>query len=80
MITSKQTRCNRWCWAYISRYPHVTTRELIGATTDYSALEVDRAVLALSTLGYIEGGIQRGVERGWVAAVPFVVSAPAWAR
>ena len=77
MITSKQTRCNRWCWAYISRYPHVTTRELMGATTDYSALEVERAVLALSTLGYIEGDSQR---RGWVAAVPFVVEAPAWAR
>jgi hypothetical protein len=77
MITSKQTRCNRWCWAYISRYPHVTTRELMGATTDYSAIEVERAVLALSRLGYIEGDSQR---RGWVAAVPFVVSAPAWAR
>jgi len=77
MITSKQTRCNRWAWAYISRYPHVTTRELVGATTDYSALEVERAVLALSTLGYIEGDSQR---RGWVAAVPFVVEAPAWAR
>ena len=76
MITSKQTRCNRFCWAYISRYPHVTTRELMGATTDYSALEVERAVLALSTLGYIEGTTLRG----WVAAVPFVVEAPAWAR
>ena len=77
MITSKQTRCNRWCWAYISRYPHVTTRELTGATTDYSALEVERATLALSRLGYIEGDSQR---RGWVASVPFVVEAPAWAR
>ena len=77
MITSKQTRCNRWCWAYISRYPHVTTRELMGATTDYSALEVERAVLALSTLGYICADSQ---ERGWVAAVPFVIEAPAWAR
>ena len=78
MITSKQTRCNRWCWAYISRYPHVTTRELMGATTDYSAIEVERAVLALSRLGYITD--DTGMKRGWVAAVPFVVEAPAWAR
>jgi len=76
MITSKQTRCNRWCWAYISRYPHVTTRELAGATTDYGDIEVRRATLALMRLGYIEGTTLRG----WVAAVPFVVEAPAWAR
>lgn len=77
MITSKQTRCNRWVSAYIGRYPHVTTSELAGATADYSAREIHNAIFALSRLGYISEDSQA---RGWVAAVPFVVEAPAWAR
>lgn len=79
MITSKQTRCNHWCWAYISRYPHITTALLAGATSDYSAAEVDSAVMVLSSLDFISQSIGMNGP-GWVAAVRFVVVVPEWAR
>lgn len=79
MITSKHARCQRFCWAYISKYPHVLTSELVGSTTDYGEHEVYAALLALERLGYVARDPGQ-IARGWVALVPFVVSVPAWAK
>lgn len=79
-ITSKHTRCCRWTWGAITRYPHMLTREIVGMQTDYSEAEIKRALDDLARNGYVckeEHGA--GVPRGWVALVPFVVVAPAWA-
>lgn len=72
----KQVRCNRWVWGYISRYAYLREHEIAGATTDYTAAEVGRAIVALVHLGYIQEDAQR---HGYVALVPFVVQAPVWA-
>ena len=79
MITSKHTRCCRWCWAYISKYAHVTAREIICSQTDYTMLEINCALADLEAGGHIAlETAGAGVPRGYVALVPFVVSAPAW--
>ncbi len=79
MITSKATRCQRWCWAWVTRFPHSLASEI--PALDYTTEEITRALGALCTLGYIElewGGV-RGA-RGYVARVPFVVEAPPWSK
>lgn len=76
MITSKTTRCQRWTWAYITRYPGIATRSLQGATVDYSEHEIGQALVALARLGYVEQDCQRL----WQPVVPFVVVVPAWVK
>ncbi len=68
MITSKQERCNRWAWAYLTKRPHALTREIAGATADYTEIEVTRALEALTGLGYVERDMASG-GRGWVAVI-----------
>lgn len=66
MITSKQERCNRWVWQYLTKRPHALTREIVGATTDYTEIEVTRAIEALVCLGYVARDVSTG-GRGWVS-------------
>lgn len=72
MITSKATRCQRWTWAYVSRFPGVTTTQI--CSIDYDQAEIGVALRALCLLGYVE---QDG-QRLWRAVVPFVVEGPRW--
>lgn len=76
MITSKHTRCCRFCWAKITKYPYSTALQLTGEQTDYSEHEIRRAIVELQMRGYIKLDPQRS--GGYVAIVPFVVSVPAW--
>jgi hypothetical protein len=73
MITAKHTRCQRFCWAYVTRFPGVTTTQI--SSIDYSPEEIGAALRALVLLGYIE---QDG-QHLWRAVVPFVVEVPRWA-
>ena len=84
MITSKHTRCCRWVWGAVTKNPHILERELTSMQTDYSAAEIARALGELERQGYIrldhpDGIPSLGHYRGYVALVPFVVQAPAWA-
>ena len=79
MITSKATRCERYVWAWVTKYPHALASEIV--STDYNREEVQRALGALCQLGYIEqewAGANGA--RGYIALVPFVVEVPEWAR
>lgn len=78
MITSKAERCQRWVWAYVTKRPHALTIEIAGATADYTDVEIGRALEVLEQMRYVEQDYSGG--RGWYALIPFVVSAPEWAR
>lgn len=77
MITSKHTRCCRFVWARITKYPYSTPAQLAGEQTDYSEREISRAVDMLERAGYIRRDTQR--VDGYVAVIPFVCQVPAWA-
>lgn len=80
-MTSKQERCARWVWCYITRYPYVSAKDIAGAQTDYGYSEVMRALLDLEAGGQIKRSDQNvnGGYYQWIAIVPFVVQAPTWA-
>jgi hypothetical protein len=77
MITSKQTRCQRFCWAYVSKYPYVSAPEIAGAQTDYTRREVLAALEQLEQLGLVAR--DKANIYNWVAVIPLVMQIPAWA-
>jgi hypothetical protein len=80
MITSKQTRCARYVWGYITKYPHVSARSIASAQTDYMYEEVVEAIARLEASGLIARGREScGGHYQWHAVIPFVVSIPEWA-
>lgn len=76
MITPKAIRCQRFCWAYITRYPGVSARDIATAQGDYSWREVNEALQVLAG-AYIRR--DRANPYAWLPVVPFVLQAPAWA-
>ncbi len=76
MITSKQTRCQRYCWGYITRFPGVSARDIATAQGDYTWTEVCEALRALEG-AYIKR--ERENPYAWSPVVPFVVVGPGWA-
>ena len=78
MITSKHTRCCRFTWAYITRYPYVSARDIAGAQNDYTWGEVMTALERLEREGVAARGTWKQCYQ-WHATIPFVVLVPAWA-
>ncbi len=73
MITTKQQRCARFVWAYITRYGPLAASEIPQGT--YSRAEIDRAIDDLESGGQVDWN-----NAGYYALIPFVMDIPAWAR
>ena len=81
MITSKHTRCCRFTWAYITRYPYVSARDIANAQHEYTWGEVVDALSRLEREGFVRRAHERQKHGHyqWQAVIPFVVLVPAWA-
>lgn len=80
MITSKQTRCARFCWAYVSKYPYVSAKDIAGAQNDYTHEKILTALARLEAEGVVKRGKGKEGYYQWEAVVPFVMQVPEWAR
>lgn len=73
MIQSKQQRCARFVWAYVTQFGPMLSGDIPSGAT-YSREEIGKALTELEAQGYVAWG-----REGYYATIPFVLDAPAWA-
>ena len=74
-VKPKSFYVQSWVWGYVTRYPHSTKRQILGAQCQYDRGEVETALRELCAAGYVKARPRAGGEEsaiGYEAVEPLV--------